>query len=71
MAVKSLKGEVTSDAKMKFLQEAVIMGQFSHPNIIKILGVVLQDSVGYNYITVMVTIFNHCILVCFLYLELL
>jgi len=46
VAVKSVKGEITQEDRVKFLQEVVIMGQFRHPNIIKILGVVLQDSVG-------------------------
>ena len=48
VAVKSLHREVTKEEQIKFLQEAVIMGQFSHPNIIKLLGIVLQDSVSYG-----------------------
>jgi len=44
---KSLHEEVTYEEQIKFLQEAVNMGQFSHPKIIKLLGVVLQDSVSY------------------------
>ena len=46
VAVKSLHGEVTKEERIKFLQEAVIMGQFNHPNIIKILGIVLEGSVS-------------------------
>ncbi len=45
VAVKSLHGKVTNEDKIKFLQEAVIMGQFNHPNIIKMLGIVLEGSV--------------------------
>ena len=30
--------------RVKFLQEAAIMGQFRHPNIIKILGVVIDQQ---------------------------
>ena len=37
VAVKSLASE---ENKVKFLQEAVIMGQFSHPNIVNLYGVV-------------------------------
>lgn len=37
VAVKSLASE---ENKVKFLQEAVIMGQFRHPNIVNLHGVV-------------------------------
>ena len=37
VAVKSLASE---ENKVKFLQEAAIMGQFSHPNIVNLYGVV-------------------------------
>lgn len=37
VAVKVLK---RGNDKVKFLQEAAIMGQFSHPNIVKLHGVV-------------------------------
>ena len=40
VAVKILKCGSTEDERVKFLQEAAIMGQFKHPNIIKIHGVV-------------------------------
>ena len=41
VAVKSLNRELdTLQEKIKFLQEAAIMGQFSHPNIVKLYGVV-------------------------------
>ncbi len=39
VAVKSINGGANSDERVRFLQEAVIMGQFNHPNIIKILGI--------------------------------
>ena len=39
VAVKTLKINTTSNI-IKFLQEAAIMGQFHHPNIIKLHGVV-------------------------------
>lgn len=40
VAVKSLKIENPQLEKVKFLQEAAIMGQFYHPNIVRLYGVV-------------------------------
>ncbi len=40
LAVKTLISSASEDDKIKFLQEAAIMGQFSHPNVIKLYGVV-------------------------------
>ena len=40
VAVKALKRGAAEGEKVKFLQEAAIMGQFFHPNIIKLHGVV-------------------------------
>ena len=44
VAVKSLEGETTEEERVKFLQEAAIMGQFKHPNIIRIVGVVTSSQ---------------------------
>ena len=44
VAVKSLEGEPTEEERVKFLQEAAIMGQFKHPNIIRIVGVVTTSD---------------------------
>ena len=44
VAVKSLEGESTEEERVKFLQEATIMGQFKHPNIVKIVGVVTTSE---------------------------
>lgn len=38
--MKTLKSGLSEGEKVKFLQEAAIVGQFSHPNIIKLHGVV-------------------------------
>ena len=47
LAVKTLKPSASEDDKIKFLQEAAIMGQFSHPNVIKMHGVVtVGEPVG-------------------------
>ena len=40
IAVKTLKPDSPEEEKVKFLQEAAIMGQFSHPNVVKLYGVV-------------------------------
>ena len=44
VAVKTLKKVASEDDKVKFLQEAAIMGQFSHPNVIKLRGVVTEEE---------------------------
>ena len=40
LAVKTLKSTLPEEEKVRFLQEAAIMGQFSHPNVVKLYGVV-------------------------------
>ena len=40
VAVKTLKPDSKEEDKVKFLQEAAIMGQFSHPNVVRLFGVV-------------------------------
>ena len=40
LAIKTLRAELPEDEKVRFLQEAAIMGQFSHPNVVKLYGVV-------------------------------
>jgi ephrin-B len=40
IALKTLKTDSTDDDKVKFLQEAAIMAQFKHPNIVTLHGVV-------------------------------
>ena len=40
VAIKTLKAESPEEEKVKFLQEAAIMGQFHHPNIVELHGVV-------------------------------
>ena len=51
VAVKILKSGSTEEERVKFLQEAAIMGQFKHPNILKILGVVtLAEPVRSSFV---------------------
>ena len=40
VAIKTLKDDASEEDKVKFLQEAAIMGQFHHPNIVHLYGVV-------------------------------
>ena len=40
VAVKQLRSGAMDEEKVKFLQEAAINGQFRHPNIVKLMGVV-------------------------------
>ena len=44
VAVKALKEGSVEEDRVKFLQEAVIMVQFRHPNVIKVHGVVTVDD---------------------------
>ena len=44
VAVKMLKEHASEEEMVKFLQEAAIMGQFHHPNIVKLHGVVTMGE---------------------------
>ena len=44
VAVKTLKTGADETDKVKFLQEAAIMGQFSHPNVVKLYGIVITGE---------------------------
>ena len=44
VVVKSLVSSAAQDGKLKLLQEAVIMGQFHHPNILQFYGIVNEDD---------------------------
>ena len=44
VAVKSLKENASEEDRVKFLQEAALMGQFSHENIVGMYGVVTVTS---------------------------
>ena len=43
VAVKTLNADTSDDDKLRFLQEAAIMCQFDHVNVIKLYGVVTED----------------------------
>ena len=40
VAVKTLRSDAVEGDRVSFLQEAAIMGQFRHPNIVTLMGVV-------------------------------
>ena len=40
VAIKTLNPNLSEKDRIRFLQEAVIIGQFRHPNIVRLLGVV-------------------------------
>ena len=44
VAAKTLKLESSTTDEIKFLQEAAIMGQFYHPNVVELLGVVTKGN---------------------------
>lgn len=48
VAIKTLKGGYTDKQRRDFLAEASIMGQFDHPNIIRLEGVVTRSKCIYN-----------------------
>ena len=51
VAVKILKEGSSEVNKVKFLQEAAINGQFWHPNVVKLMGVVtLEEPVSASFI---------------------
>ena len=50
VAVKTLKSGSSENDRVRFLQEAAIMGQFNHPHIVKLYGIVtMEDPVSYLY----------------------
>ena len=44
VAVKQLRPGASEEEKVKFLQEAAINGQFRHPNVVKLMGVVTTEE---------------------------
>ena len=46
VAVKSIEQGTSDTDRVKFLQEAAIMGQFCHANVLQLVGIVLTDPVS-------------------------
>jgi serine/threonine protein kinase len=42
VAVKTMEDGASQEDRIRFLQEAAIMGQFDHPNIIRLVGATLN-----------------------------
>ena len=54
VAIKMLKQGTSHDTRIKFLQEAAIMGQFFHPHIVRLYGAVtLNEPVCLHHIVCM------------------
>ena len=52
VAVKTLNKDSSDHNEIKFLREAAIMGQFLHPNVVKLFGVVtLGEPVSTNLVS--------------------
>lgn len=48
VAVKSLTNGSSGNERVKLLREAAIMGQFHHPNVLKLYGVVVTPEEVYH-----------------------
>ena len=46
VAVKSLAKEASEHERVTFLKEAAIMGQFNHPYLVRILGIIDDEPVS-------------------------
>lgn len=44
VAIKAIEGGASEDERIQFLQEAAVMGQFNHPNIVKILAILANPE---------------------------
>ena len=44
VAVKVINNQTTQEDRISFLQEAVLMGQFTNPNVVAIFGIVTMTS---------------------------
>ncbi|EPB73067.1 fibronectin type III domain protein [Ancylostoma ceylanicum] len=53
VAVKTLRQECAEAEKIKFMKEAILMNNFDHPNIVKLLGVCLEGHKDYIILELM------------------
>lgn len=44
VAIKTLNSSAKEMDRVKFLQEGAIMGQFKHPNVVKLHGIIKDDK---------------------------
>lgn len=59
VAIKTLKGGYVDRQRRDFLREASIMGQFDHPNIIRLEGVVTKSKL---LLLVILSLFPFCVI---------
>ena len=50
VAIKTLNDSATEGEKIKFLQEAAVMAQFDHTNVLKLHGVVVTKKTVNNIV---------------------
>ncbi|VDM43053.1 unnamed protein product [Toxocara canis] len=53
VAIKTLKSGYSESDRLKFLKEAILMNNFDHPNIVKLMGVSLESEPYYLIIELM------------------
>uniref|UniRef100_F1KQA4 receptor protein-tyrosine kinase n=1 Tax=Ascaris suum TaxID=6253 RepID=F1KQA4_ASCSU len=53
VAIKTLKSGYSETDRLKFLKEAILMNNFDHPNIVKLMGVSLESEPYYLIIELM------------------
>lgn len=58
VAIKTLKGGYVERQRRDFLREASIMGQFDHPNIIRLEGVVTKSKTTQKSYIVLCNVVN-------------
>ena len=46
VAVKTVSSEATEKEKVKLLQEAALMGQFIHENVIRLFAIITEEPIG-------------------------
>ena len=60
VAVKQLQPGASEEEKIRFLQEAAINGQFRHPNVVQLMGVVtVGEPVSCFILNVLLYYFHH------------
>lgn len=62
VAIKTLKGGYMDRQRRDFLREASIMGQFDHPNIIRLEGVVTKSKSPIPFLNSFILAFPFCII---------
>ncbi len=73
LAIKTLKPGSKEEEKLKVLQEAAIMGQFFHPNVVRLYGVVTVgepvSDIKYHLAVIIHVVLTQFMLSCFMLLA--